>query len=1346
MAGITVGGAGGGEHDPVTAAAGGGITVVAPQILSVNNTVARNTWAINAGNGLEGGGNLASGGIELRAKLGAGLTFVGGAIAVDSTAVGVPTTRRVIAGAGLLDAGNDTLAANITLNVVASSTGGLEVGADEIHIKFLTPYSGLTADASGLRILDSVAGDGLDILNKIMFVGQGNGITVGSNAVAVLALSTGGLTVGSTGVRVLLRSAGSGLRTDVDGLWIYRRGDSGTESGIGMNAADGIWLADSVAGNGLLWDAPLATTRRLSVVAHPTGGLQSNTADVQIKLRVAGSGLQTDSDGLWLFRRGNLGTESGISMSSTAGIYLADTVAGDGLMWTTTTERFMQVRTGNGLELAGTSPNMSVRVNQAFNFNWTGDHMFDTGVVTFNTDPQVSANLDFIGAHSITSTGTNSLTIAPGGDLVLNPGQDDVLPGGNMLIDLGDYNRKWRTLFAAELYVETLVAQEVMATIGGRIMVTPTTTLVSNVTPAGSQITVKHNAFVSGEYLLLQAANPTATGGFVAHFEIMKTTSGATPIAITGADTVYRYNVTRNVDGGYVWPGAGETGDAWNAGDAVVSLGRVEGDGWIELTSTKTVRNHFGPTIAIYTRTDDAAWDDVKPTVAMGNLTSFVDYPGDEFGFAVGNDLTLWPNDPVTPFKGLTADRNKGVRLFNTELEMYEAGEKIIELDLTYGLRFSADVNPVGYKRAITFHTDLDPVSAAFGRFGGYMDGLEKEVHLRVELHNAGETGSLSLGATQDGALPTQSALIWLYPAYAGLSGSYLYMRADNAKIYTPKLLVGEGTRISSTVTGADSTLHIYENTSAVDATAGLTIEQDGTTGDAALQFLLTGGRRWMAGIDNSVANDPFVISSSGNLSTTPELVLTTAGALTITGALAIGGALSGVTTLSVGTSTATTALVSNVLRARTAAGLSLMDDGSTLGIFIEDGGAVGIASSTPPAGVQLHVAGTGVLRATAEVRTPLVTTSTGAVGLALLDSGRTVVVSSSSYVEPHTGFTAQNNNMVVVRQATATSANTPYAGFVFSNNQSGTSHNIAQLLFMNEGIGAAEKRVAQILVQTDGATNSGKYTFRVYNAGTLNDALTIKASGRVGIGESTPGAMLHITDTVGSADHLYINSLGNAPTIYTRRSPSAAVGLITGDVYMNLAGGGRYSSSAMSGVMSYMRFVANQTWNSTSQGSYITFGTTPNGSDTAVGVFTIEHNGVLRAPGVKDNPVATVPNMTIDASTSLITRTTHANSSLRYKDDIVTIAPDTYSHLFDSLRPVSYRLKPDYGGNTPSGAKRKVGLIAEDVEAAGGELFIQYDQQGRPDVLMYDRLIVVLIAELQRLKKEMAQVKERLN
>lgn len=60
--------------------------------------------------------------------------------------------------------------------------------------------------------------------------------------------------------------------------------------------------------------------------------------------------------------------------------------------------------------------------------------------------------------------------------------------------------------------------------------------------------------------------------------------------------------------------------------------------------------------------------------------------------------------------------------------------------------------------------------------------------------------------------------------------------------------------------------LHIYRDDTSVRA--GLLIEQD-STGDATLEFLLTGGTEWTLGIDNTA--DTFVISTGGDLGTGDE-------------------------------------------------------------------------------------------------------------------------------------------------------------------------------------------------------------------------------------------------------------------------------------------------------------------------------------------------------------------------------------------------------------------------------------------------------------------------------------------
>ena len=138
------------------------------------------------------------------------------------------------------------------------------------------------------------------------------------------------------------------------------------------------------------------------------------------------------------------------------------------------TESTNDIRINNGVGL--TFSTGALIIDQSFSPTWTGTH-------TFEADIQVDADIDFVGAQAITTTAGN-LTILPAGDIVLDPTGLDVLPGAGYEVNLGALTNKYLTLHAAELWVETLVAQETMATIGGRILVGPTTMLTSDLSAA----------------------------------------------------------------------------------------------------------------------------------------------------------------------------------------------------------------------------------------------------------------------------------------------------------------------------------------------------------------------------------------------------------------------------------------------------------------------------------------------------------------------------------------------------------------------------------------------------------------------------------------------------------------------------------------------------------------------------------------------------------------------------------------------------------------------------------------------------------------------------------------------
>lgn len=212
---------------------------------------------------------------------------------------------------------------------------------------------------------------------------------------------------------------------------------------------------------------------------------------------------------------------------------------------------------------------------------------------------------------------------------------------------------------------------------------------------------VEHNFLQSGDYVYMQAAPSN-----IPQFEVFQITSTYT--AITGG---YRYSAIRNLDG----TGA----NAWYVGDAVTSLGGAAGEGYINLTATTTLHNHYGPTIAHYVRTGTGTWDAVKPVVASGNLRSFVDYSSDVFGHAAGNDLLLAPDEG---FRGYTCDTNAGMRLFNVDLKMYTNGVLTSRLDNTYGyILRSADALTTDYvPSTIKWYLDPEALTGEVGNITCY--------------------------------------------------------------------------------------------------------------------------------------------------------------------------------------------------------------------------------------------------------------------------------------------------------------------------------------------------------------------------------------------------------------------------------------------------------------------------------------------------------------------------------------------------------------------------------------------------------------------------------------------------
>lgn len=255
------------------------------------------------------------------------------------------------------------------------------------------------------------------------------------------------------------------------------------------------------------------------------------------------------------------------------------------------------------------------------------------GAPSFSATPTVTSLTATSSVSTPTLTHSGSLTISPTGDLITDPGGNDILPNLNYDINIGHLTKKYATLHAAELWVETLVAQDVLATIGGRIVVAPTTYLVQDLAAGGGNNTihVKHNNLANGDRVLMEADGKV---------EWMSVDSGA-----SGSAGDYTYTVTRGLDG---------ASNDWYAGDAMVNTGTT-GDGFIDLYSVAGVISGFGPTIVGNVRTS-GTYNAVEPRWAIGNLNALYGYATDTYGAAFGSPSAAWIK--IDPTNGVRIGHN----------------------------------------------------------------------------------------------------------------------------------------------------------------------------------------------------------------------------------------------------------------------------------------------------------------------------------------------------------------------------------------------------------------------------------------------------------------------------------------------------------------------------------------------------------------------------------------------------------------------------------------------------------------------------------------------------------------
>lgn len=133
------------------------------------------------------------------------------------------------------------------------------------------------------------------------------------------------------------------------------------------------------------------------------------------------------------------------------------------------------------------------------------------GGLTFNIGETITT-----AAGNLTLASAANLYIQPGGgDIFLDPSGDNIYPVTNYDLNLGALSKKFLTIHAAELWVETLVAQDTIATIGGRVLVGPTTMLASDLESANEVENAGFETAGTGDPDIFASWTETASDGLI---------------------------------------------------------------------------------------------------------------------------------------------------------------------------------------------------------------------------------------------------------------------------------------------------------------------------------------------------------------------------------------------------------------------------------------------------------------------------------------------------------------------------------------------------------------------------------------------------------------------------------------------------------------------------------------------------------------------------------------------------------------------------------------------------------------------------------------------------------------
>lgn len=932
---------------PVAITGGDGIDIVGSTI-SVDSSVVRTGLLIIAGSGLAGGGDL-SGNVTLTVNVGAGLVISSDAVNFSGTFAGTGLTLA----SGILSvntaSGITTSGDNIILNPSVAGTGlshasgilslstslgglGLTYTSGVLDIDPALAGEGLAYSSGIMSIDSSIAGNGLDYNTGVLSLDPnvaGDGLLHTTGVLSVRVSTTGGIQITSDLLNLKLPTI-SGLITDTTGLYILRKGGTALASGLDMTAVDGLFLADSVAGAGLVYSANrvLAVGSSSSITVNPdnvevtlaTNSGLIKTSGLALDPNVAGAGLTLALGVL------TVNTASGITKSGD-NVVIDPNIAGTGLSHLA---GVLNVNTSGGL----TTSSDNIIVNLAFDFAWTGDHTWGTGVNwQVNSLANFNQNVNFVGARSITSSG--NLLVTPTGDLTLDPSGNIYTPNaqtvrsvtftdsvtgilGYSLFDTGGNVTQMTIgkIKADEMFVRFFTADEIRVNRGSEFWSRSYGIVQESFNLPADEANVdvwfeeapeigSGKLFLPGNWIQIRSFNWTNGAAFTSiDVWFVVVDAGAN-------DYVTRENATTTVPSRQKWTlkrkSGGSDGFKIRAGNVAVdfgipvdfagtpAVGQFKGQGVVYLSALDQDDGPFVQIQSFETVTSDVP--QFANRVRMGNLRNVAGISGSFWGVAAGDNL----GSSLSSFSGFVAGKAAsvggdsvydGLNIYNAKIKIYESSVLSISLESAWGLVFEQGNGGVSAARAITWvENPASPgtsiLSDPYSRISSYASGA----HNSLGFTSSTPSGTATIGFLANADAAGNSLLNLLHNQFfvkVGVSGAQGHIDLSGSRF----LLRVSGT----TPTSASSSYHFYETNTTTGAASGLTLEQ-GSTGDANIH-LIVAAQTYSLGIDNSVAGDPFKISAGAALGTGDLLTLTSAGDLTLAGTATFGGAIAGITSI----------------------------------------------------------------------------------------------------------------------------------------------------------------------------------------------------------------------------------------------------------------------------------------------------------------------------------------------------------------------------------------------------------------------------------------------------------------